>query len=407
MEKNDNISSENLSEGNIKETENVEAVETADGKCEATEQEAEKSEATEQEEEKNDNNSTKKRNLLLTIALILIIVAGIGVTIYSLIPKGTYNGEKWFDTDVDINTEIERIEAFDTKKAVSSISDHWVYNNIDSPVNDDTYYYVSKASDDRKLYKINKNTFENIKIADIPGYPLGMIEGKLYYWDVYSDSDDENGIYCINIDGSDKECVIQGDFGSVNIVNEWIYYTNRFNHKLYKMHYFNRKPIVLYGDYCDGFDVYENTIYLGSYDKENDIESFCTMDVDGKGFEVLAENIDCYSWRYSEGFVYYTIADKSLNRLDVNTLETETLYEGTISNFTVSGNEVFYVDTTRDYILASFDIEKRESSDFNLCKVSDYAIYEDYMFIYYVDDNLKPAVTVNDRKTGKAVSFFD
>ena len=45
MEKNDNISSENLSEGNIKETENVEAVETADGKCEATEQEAEKKSA--------------------------------------------------------------------------------------------------------------------------------------------------------------------------------------------------------------------------------------------------------------------------------------------------------------------------------------------------------------------------
>lgn len=85
------------------------------------------------------------------------------------------------------------------------------------------WVYYSNRDDNNRLYRIRRNGSERSPLTDGPAWFVTVVEDRIYY---ISEQDDYN-IYRINTDGTDRIRIGDDPAWHMNLDQQWIYYINQ------------------------------------------------------------------------------------------------------------------------------------------------------------------------------------
>jgi len=166
-------------------------------------------------------------------------------------------------------------------------------------VKDHKIYYQSDTNGE-KIYVYDLETNKNTQLNDRRSYNLNIVDSKIYYTST-------DGIYCMGIDGKGDEKLVDG--------------------QSYTMAYYNQK---LY---------------------------YCTDDYQVKSYNIQTQKIETIIdetsqfMNMNDQYIFYR-SSKGLNRYDMKTKETKTIYSGSITYCEIVGDKLVltissYSDTYR------------------------------------------------------------
>ena len=394
--------------------ENEPAADVADGEASDSDVAQTASEIKSENDASSSDNNDKKVSIIVAACAVVVAAAAVIFMLVALNKKTEYEGEQWYDKKVEIDSTVEQVEVFENLDAsTSSIADSWEYGVPvgESYANDGKYYYIDNPLDDHKVYKIEMSApYTNYRISTIPGSDINIIGDKVYFNSSYAESGDEAGIYVMDKDGNNLECMNVGSFSDLKVVNDWVFYLNSNTKKIEKMNTFNRKIYEIGPDNVWTFAIKENTIILETYDKNGKSgarSQMLSMDVDGENIEEITKAGDYRAFVIDNDYIYYALEDSKLGRIKLEDNSDEVLSKGyPDSNVSIAGNKLFFVDNKEGLLLKVLDVDDKSIKKYNLKKVTGIYTTKDLLFVFYREDGSTPYVTVNDLNTGKVVEFF-
>lgn len=349
---------------------------------------------------------TNRRRLA---ALLSVLLLGVTLTGCEFKVKEEYSGSRWYQDYSAPELEAEMLSPVSS----DSVATSWTYGipEGDTIASDDSYYYMGNPTDENKVYRIKKGTYENELLCDVPASLVLTVDDKLVFQNTYTDSGYETGIYMMNKDGSDMILLTDDIVTNLCAVNEWIYYTDNGFNKLYKMNVNTKDSFTLYEGDLTTFAIHENTIYVpilkDSYNYEYVI---ATMDVNGENFHEDWEQNYVLGMHYVDGMLYYTDwVDEEFYEVDPVSLYAECIYDDIDCYFSVRPRYydgwVFYVDQTEQYSLVAYNRYADETYETNVYNCTDMEVFDGMLMVYYTD-NQEPCVRVNNISDGSSVRFF-
>ena len=384
----------------------------AEGKKKKKDKKKEAKQKEVKQKEAKPKEKASKLSIVLIIMAILVLLASTGLILVNLLERNKFNGENWYDGDKKIDTTIDEVEAFENvSDNTSSIADSWEYGKVDGPGTvpyDNDYYYVCNPLHDNKIYKITKDdNHDNTMLSDVPGSYINMIDGKVYFINIYDDSGYDKGIYCVDVDGNETEVLALGLTYNLQIVNDWCYYIDGNDNCLYKMNLFTRRPIKLINSFVTDYVVFENTIYYIEYDESTRYYNINSVDVDGNAKKIVADTGFFADILYSDGYLYVLSNKDSISKINVSTNEFTVLYYGYfVTEIVKIGDLLYFIDDSFDRQLGVIHLTDDYVDYYNVNKVSGLDGIGELLAVYYIKGDTTPATTVNDTITGKAVKFF-
>ncbi|MBQ0028541.1 MAG: DUF5050 domain-containing protein [Lachnospiraceae bacterium] len=357
----------------------------------------------------------KKKNsvagIVIAIVSIVIIIAGVGLSIYSLLPKNKYNQDEFASNNKELETDIKEVDTFQGINDTSSSSaTSWEYGWRVEIAEDDNNYYLPDYKNNYKLCKISKSDYSKTVVVDMPVSNVNVIGDKLYFINSFVDTSDDNGIYAVNTDGTGLECILPGTYTRMLVVNDWIYYVSGYDYNLYKINVFGRNTVKLVTEHVSDIDIYENTIYYSTYDEDRnkrDAYKIAAIDVDGNNRVQYTDYVEYYSIDYDDGYIYYAQSDSCIGRIDTFSKENEKLTDCYTNNaLVVSGDRIYFIDGSKDISLAVYSISDGSIKHYNVKNVDSYYVGEDTLITLYMDSSFNPVVTANDINTGAVIDLF-
>jgi hypothetical protein len=175
-----------------------------------------------------------------------------------------------------MNTDgTNKVKLADNVNGMFNISNNWIY-------------YIRRSNDNQELYKIRTNGTDITKISVINDIQRINTVGNYIYFDRYY----SDGFFKVNINGSGLTQLSKSNLYGWNVTGDWIYYTipvgyNSINaNKLYKMKT-DGTNIIQLTDYGIGnFNVANDWIYFA---KISDPDHYCRLRVDGTSLQVISE----------------------------------------------------------------------------------------------------------------------
>lgn len=143
-------------------------------------------------------------------------------------------------------------------------------------------YYVNII--DSKLYRMDTQGRNKKKISDTlmstDGY-LSVSDDWIYYVTPESNTNINNQLYRMKLDGSYEELVIKDSISSINISDDWIYYVgwDNFDRKLYKIKIGDKQKSIILDKDVFNINIVGNSIFCMDSTYEY---IFYKIDISGK-----------------------------------------------------------------------------------------------------------------------------
>jgi len=260
---------------------------------------------------------------------------------------------------------------------------------------DDGYIYYRSESDGWRLYRARPDGSDNTKVSDRIGHNINVHDGWVYFLD-YPEG---FPIYRVRTDGTEEAKLVDGYCDNLYVAESGMYFNKRDESNvshiyrtdldggnmtlLYSeaslMYYYNGRillgagqlgvyeiatgeEIILAETYVANVSVDDSGIYFFAVDNNE----FRRMDLDGGNDSVILQGGNYFN--YTCGYLYYMgIGENAngpchvVNRLDVRTGETTTLYEALNDLFDWHGN--FIGITLKQFNEGNFDPDLFEIND--------------------------------------------
>ncbi len=205
-------------------------------------------------------------------------------------------------------------------------------------VSEDWLYYTNR--DDRnRIYKINVDGSGRTALTEEGAWFVTLVDGWLYY---LNESDDYR-IYKINTAGEGKTRLSEDSAWFLNVEGQWIYYINRDDgDKIYRVRNDagGREAVNDHPSCC--ISLADGWIY---YSNEADGSRIYRIEVDGTTAEVVN---DVPSWFINAGggWIYYADEsdDFSLNKVKVDGTERVKLASEPVRYINQIGDWIYYLD---------------------------------------------------------------
>ncbi|MCX7749884.1 MAG: DUF5050 domain-containing protein [Clostridia bacterium] len=165
--------------------------------------------------------------------------------------------------------------------------------NISMVAEKGDWIYYSNSSDGYKLYKVKTDGTGKVKISDDACGSINVLEDWIYY-----QNNSEKRIYKIKTDGSSR-IKISDDHGMyLNVVGDWIYYVNFMDDQklLYKIKTDGTGRTKLDDGKCHNVNVYNGWIYYSKETKKSDgsnLYETYKMKTDGSNKSKLGNGLHC------------------------------------------------------------------------------------------------------------------
>lgn len=150
-------------------------------------------------------------------------------------------------------------------------------NNIGLVEQKDGWIYYSNYSDNEYLYKMRTDGTEKTKLNSETSAYINVVGDWVYFEEEVKDSRPDDGsdrenywlLYKIRIDGTDKTKLSNDRMGNLNIVGDWIYYKNCSDEaRLYKIHTDGTSKTEITEDQAGFINVVGDWIYYTNYSDE-------------------------------------------------------------------------------------------------------------------------------------------
>jgi len=238
------------------------------------------------------------------------------------------------------NLKITRDKNFDKyrNKNVKTAGFGNMINGINIIKNDDWFYYVN-TDDSKRLYKANKDFSENIRIGSDSVKQFYIDKNEIFYIkDDYTEN--EKGIYKMNLDGTNSQQIAKGDISFLNISDDALYYCGgAYGGNLYKIDKDGRNSKtliegkIIYPNIVNGWVYYINTI---------DNNSIYRFRLDG-GYNVKISNTPSKCLNADNKKVYFSNSYNSYFMNHDGSFKN-ILYDKPVENILISQNNIFWID---------------------------------------------------------------
>lgn len=209
----------------------------------------------------------------------------------------------------------------------------------------DKYILFSPGS--MGLYKTDKLTGKTVRISDYNASNINIIGD--YFYCRFSKGDlfskEYKGFYKVKLDGSEVKELSPDDLYCINVVGDWIYYSNYEDKKKpYKMKVDGSYKVKICDEMTQSMIVYDGWIYFRDLSKDWNLFK---MKTDGsKLTQILEPNSLSMDIVIDGDWIYYTLdaAQKGIYRIKTDGTGREKLYESnvTIYNINVKDNYIYF-----------------------------------------------------------------
>lgn len=205
----------------------------------------------------------------------------------------------------------------------------------------DGWIYVSYYKDG--LWKISDDGTKKLKISDTAVNSINIVGEWIYYSNsVFSNEDEKSRLFKMKTDGSSKEKITKVMTEFVSVVDDWIYYVNIDD---------NRRPYK--------------------------------MLLDGRANQKISDK-SVESMTVEDGWIYFVMTD-SICKMRTNGTDFKTICKDLGENIVMSkmGNSLYYTsdETYGMYKINKYGIGKKQMVDDFVINISSYDGY-----VYYIDD---------------------
>ncbi len=121
---------------------------------------------------------------------------------------------------------------------------------------DDYIYYVDRG-DQNKLYRINLDGSNKHLICDENCWAINVVDDAIYC--MANDT-----IKKLTLDGKKRTKIIKGNFSHMIYHDDWIYYTMKYDSKIFKVRADGTGKKAITADTTNFFTIYNNEIYYAS-----------------------------------------------------------------------------------------------------------------------------------------------
>lgn len=136
-------------------------------------------------------------------------------------PSCIVNGKIYYN---DVNTNLFAYAMNVGSKSASTIYDHKCFNVI----YDNNYLYFMDVEDNYKLARVRLTSGEKETLTDERVDLYNLYDGKIFY---QTNSSSSPALCRMNVDGSDKEQIVSGNFSNINMTSDYVYF-NQFGYDI-------------------------------------------------------------------------------------------------------------------------------------------------------------------------------
>lgn len=200
---------------------------------------------------------------------------------------------------------------------------------------DDGYIYYDDISNDHKLYRMNKNSANKVKLSYDEANNINVYNGFIYY----TNETDGGKIYKMKIDGTGKTKLSDDSRSSnVNVVDGFIYYTNK-NGGIYKLKIDGTERTKITYDVAQFINVLDGFIY---YRNGSDNGAIYKISINGEHMTKLS-NDNATMVVVGDKFIYYTkLNNEGIFKMDLSGNNVTKIYSKA-APINVAGNYVYFL----------------------------------------------------------------
>lgn len=261
-------------------------------------------------------------------------------------------------------------------------------NSVGNIINDGYFagqgewIYYSNPLDNNKLYEVRIDGTNKTKMDDETSYYINVCGDWVYY-------SSESGLYKIKTDGTGKFKLSNDSALYVNVIEDWIYYAgSRFDENgkgIYKIRTNGTEKTKLCGDGAEYVNVVGDWIYYTNTDTaQNEYFNLYKIRTDGTQKTKLSNDF-CRNLNVVGDWIYYSNLnsdDKGLYKIRTDGTQKAKISDKDCKNINVAGDWIYYVSTA-DGLLYRMKQEGTENMQLTKEKPLWINIVKDW--IYYFD----------------------
>jgi hypothetical protein len=251
----------------------------------------------------------------------------------------------------------------------------------------DWLYFSDHSNDWGKIYKINLDGSGKEKLNDNISQNLNVVDDWIYF----SNYDDGNKIYRVHIDGNVSEKINNDDSWWLSVVGDWVYYTNRDdNWKIYKVRSDGSGRTKLNDDVSNNINITGDWVYYLNFTDDNANGKVYKVRTDGRDRTRVNEDHSYYI-NVIEGWVYYSNYDdgSKIYKIRTDGSEREKLNEDRSGNMNVVEDWIFYLNIDDYFKIYKIRTDGSERTMINEDQSRCINIVEDWIYYQNVDDGFK------------------
>lgn len=238
---------------------------------------------------------------------------------------------------------------------------------------------------------INGNTTGNLNNSGL----FCQFDGILYFCNSY----DNDALYSYNSDNGNCKKLADGPVRNINADSHYIYFTriasktkstyglsNSTFKGIYRMKHNGTKKTCIYNGSVGNAQLINNKVFFQNYSNDYGFHLY-SVDIDGAhATEVLEESVNPTGY-YDNYLVFANTKENHyVTRMNPDTTQTETLYEGNCYAPVIQDGFLYYMDIDDNYSLAKVDLATQEKITLTTERLDTYNVYGDTIF-YQVSDS--------------------
>jgi|GEM_PF-1920795 len=261
-------------------------------------------------------------------------------------------------------------------------------------------YYSNITSDDGRLYRMNCDCSEKVKLSDDTFVKyINVIDSNVYY-------SSDNYMYILNLLSKEKELIgkvhINEKIQELNIVDNFAFYTTDApKSSLYKMNLLTKEICILSDDSPMFINILQDyIIYLAEVINEDSIYTcIYKMKFDGSEKTNIIDDNAWYINIINDDFYYASDKNEGhLYMLDNKTGTTCEIFDHSVSYINNDKQYIYFIDNNKNCALYKVNIENFEIKVLEDCFASNIHLIND--FIYYLSFEEDEDILCRIRKDG-------
>lgn len=251
-------------------------------------------------------------------------------------------------------------------------------NNYGYVAEYDDWLYYANTWDDNKLYKVKKDGTEKTKLLDESVSYINT-DGEWIYCNVFYNIE-SGDIWKIRIDGSEKYRLTGQNSVSVFKDDEWIYYNDVNNGGIYKVSINGGYPTRIFETLSvDGFIYYDDSFYYFDFD------DFNMKKINLEGEVVELSNNECYPSIIINDSLYYK-TDGNMYKMSIDGSEETFVTSGNKHYLNYLDNWIFFCNGDDSYKIYRMNIDGTEVIKLNDVWSSNINIIDGWVYYRNNDD---------------------